>query len=155
MEVKVKSNVKEAMRKLRNVPKKYVPKALVTSLNKVGAEVFTQAKKELAGATGLKQNVVAKKIKKDKAKKGEKTYSIHIKSRYLNAIEFGTKKTKKGVSANIWGKRKIYGGAEEILASSWSSRNLNATQKELRRFMVLRYQESLNDKAWQKYLIRK
>ena len=128
---------------------------MVTSLNKVGAEVFTQAKKELAGATGLKQNVVAKKIKKDKAKKGEKTYSIHIKSRYLNAIEFGTKKTKKGVSANIWGKRKIYGGAEEILASSWSSRNLNATQKELRRFMVLRYQESLNDKAWQKYLIRK
>ena len=111
MEVKVKSNVKEAMRKLRNVPKKYIPKALVTSLNKVGAEVFTQAKKELAGATGLKQNVVAKKIKKDKAKKGEKTYSIHIKSRYLNAIEFGAKKTKKGVSANIWGKRKIYRGA--------------------------------------------
>ena len=41
MEVKVKSNVKEAMRKLRNVPKKYVPKALVTALNKVGTEVVT------------------------------------------------------------------------------------------------------------------
>ena len=32
---------------------------------------------------------------------------------------------------------------------------VQSTGKELRRFMVLRYQESLNDKAWQKYLIRK
>jgi len=63
MEVKVKSNVKEAMRNLRNVPKKYVQKALVTSLNKVGAEIVTQAKRELKDATGLKAGVVAKKIK--------------------------------------------------------------------------------------------
>ena len=53
--------MKKAIRAIGNVPKKYIQKALVTSLNKVGAEVFTQAKKELAGATGLKQNVVAKK----------------------------------------------------------------------------------------------
>ena len=44
---------------------------------------------------------------------------------------------------------------EEIQASSWSLRNLNATQKELKRYMVLHYQESLNDKAWQRYLIRR
>ena len=111
MEVKVKSNVKEAMRKLRNVPRKYVQKALVTSLNKVGAEVVTQAKRELKEATGLKAGVVGKKIKKDKARKGDETYSIHIKSRYLNAIEFGARQTKKGVSAKIWGVRKNYKGA--------------------------------------------
>jgi len=64
MEVKVKSNMDKAMRGLWNVKTKYVQKALVTSLNKIGAEVFTQAKRELAGATGLKQNVVAKKYKK-------------------------------------------------------------------------------------------
>ena len=103
--------MKKAIRAIGNVPKKYIPKALVTSLNKVGAEVFTQAKKELAGATGLKQNIVAKKIKKDKARKGDETYSIHIKSRYLNVIEFGARQTKKGVSAKVWGKRKIYRGA--------------------------------------------
>jgi hypothetical protein len=44
---------------------------------------------------------------------------------------------------------------EEIQASSWSLRNPNAIQKELKRFMVLHYQESLNDKAWQNYLTRK
>ena len=103
--------MKEALRNLGTVHKKYVQKALVTSLNKVGAEVVTQAKRELKEATGLKAGVVAKKIKKDKARKGDETYSIHIKSRYLNAIEFGARQTKKGVSAKIWGKRKIYRGA--------------------------------------------
>ena len=111
MEVKVKSNMKQALRNLGTVHKKYVQKALVTALNKVGAEVVTQAKKELAGATGLKQNVVAKKIKKDKARRGDEEYSIFIKSRYLNVIEFGARQTKRGVSANVWGKRKIYRGA--------------------------------------------
>jgi len=111
MEVKVNSNFKKALRDIGNVPRKYVQKAMVTALNKVGAEVVTQAKKELAGATGLKAGVVGKKIKKDKARKGDETYSIHIKSRYLNVIEFGARQTKKGVSAKVWGKRRIYKGA--------------------------------------------
>ena len=55
--------------------------------------------------------VVGKKIKKDKARKGDETYSIHIKSRYLNAIKFGARQTKKGVSAKICGIRKNYKGA--------------------------------------------
>jgi len=111
MEVKVKSNMKEALRNLGTVHKKYVHKALVAALNKVGAEVVTQAKRELKDATGLKAGVVGKKIKKDKARKGDETYSIHIKSRYLNAIEFGARQTKKGVSAKIWNVRKNYKGA--------------------------------------------
>ena len=77
----------------------------------MGAEVFTQAKRELKDATGLKVGVVAKGLKKDKARKGDETYSIHIKSRYLNVIEFGARQTKKGVSAKVWGKRKVCRGA--------------------------------------------
>ena len=108
MEVKVKSNMDKAMRGLWNVKTKYIQKALVTSLNKIGAEVFTQAKRELKDATGLKVGVVAKGLKKDKARRGDKKYTISIKSRYLNVIEFGAKKTKKGVSAKVWGKRRVY-----------------------------------------------
>ena len=111
MEVKVNSNFKKALRDIGNVPRKYVQKAMVTALNKVGAEVVTQAKRELKEATGLKAGVVGKKIKKDKARRGDETYSIFIKSRYLNVIEFGARQTKRGVSAKVWGKRKIYRGA--------------------------------------------
>jgi len=37
---------------------------MVTTLNKVGAEVFTQAKRKLRDATGLKGGVVAKELKR-------------------------------------------------------------------------------------------
>ena len=111
MEVKVNSNFKKALRDIGNVPRKYVQKAMVTALNKVGAEVVTQAKRELKDATGLKAGTVAKKIKKDKARRNDETYSIFIKSRYLNLIEFNAKQTKRGVSAKAWGNRKIYRGA--------------------------------------------
>ena len=111
MEVKVNNNFKKALRDIGNVPRKYVQKAMVTALNKVGAEVVTQAKRELKEATGLKVGVVAKKIKKDKARRGDETYLIFIKSRYLNVIEFGARQTKRGVSAKVWGKRKVYRGA--------------------------------------------
>ena len=111
MEVKVKSNFNKAMRDIRNVPRKYIQKAMVAALNKVGAEVLTQAKRELKDATGLKVGVVAKGLAKDKARRNDETYTIRIKSRYKNVIEFGAKKTKKGVSANVWGQRKIYRGS--------------------------------------------
>ena len=111
MDIAVKNTIKQAMKNVKFVHQQYIPKALVTALNKVGAEVATQAKKELAGATGLKAGVVGKKIKKDKARRNDEIYSIFIKSRYLNLIEFNAKQTKRGVSAKAWGKRKIYRGA--------------------------------------------
>ena len=103
--------MKKAIRDIGNVPKKYVQKALVTSLNKMGKEVMTQAKRELKDATGLKAGTVAKKMTKDKARRNDETYTIRIKSRYLNLIEFNARQTKKGVSAKAWGKRKNYRGA--------------------------------------------
>ena len=108
MEVKVNSNFKKALRDIGNVPRKYVQKAMVTALNKVGAEVVTQAKRELKDATGLKVGVVAKGLAKDKARRNDETYTIRIKSRYKNVIEFGARQTKKGVSAKVWGKRRVY-----------------------------------------------
>ena len=103
--------MKQALKDLGYVHKKYIPKAMVTALNKVGKEVVTQAKRELKEATGLKAGTVAKKITKDKARRGDEEYTIRIKSKYLNLIEFNARQTKRGVSAKAWGNRKIYRGA--------------------------------------------
>ena len=73
---------------------------------------------------------LVKKINKDKARKGDETYSIHIKSRYLNAIEFGAKQTKKGVSAKIWNNKKIGYGA--IARSYGDARSLTKGPSDLR-----------------------
>ena len=45
---------------------------MVTALNKVGAEVFAQAKRELRDATGLKAGVIAKGLKQRGAGKPPK-----------------------------------------------------------------------------------
>ena len=111
MDIAVKNTIKQAMKNVKFVHQQYIPKALVPALNKVGAEVATQAKTELGNATGLKVGVVAKKIGKDKARRGDEKYTISIKSKYLNLIEFNGKQTKRGVSAKSWGNRKIYRGA--------------------------------------------
>ena len=111
MEVKVNSNFKKALRDIGNVPRKYVQKAMVTALNKVGAEVVTQAKRELKEATGLKKGRVAKTLKWNKATKNDETFSFLVKGRRLNLVEFKARQTKKGISAEAWGKRKIYKGA--------------------------------------------
>ena len=111
MEVKIKNNMKQALKDLGYVHKKYIPKAMVTALNKVGKEVVTKAKRELKEVTGLKAGTVAKQITKDKARRGDEEYTIRIKSKSLNLIEFNARQTKRGVSAKAWGNRKIYRGA--------------------------------------------
>ena len=83
MEVKVNSNFKKALRDIGNVPRKYVQKAMVTALNKVGTEVVTQAKRELKDATGLKAGVVGKKIKKDKARIGLRPFFVLLSELHL------------------------------------------------------------------------
>ena len=71
MEIKLKHDIYKTVRSVGDFERKYMQKALVTVLNKIGAEVVTQAKRELKEATGLKAGVVAKKIKKDKARRGD------------------------------------------------------------------------------------
>ena len=80
----------------------------MTSRNKVGGEVLVQAKREFSEATGLKKGRVAKTLQKDKATKHDETFSFWVKGRRLNLVEFKARQTKKGISAEAWGKRKIY-----------------------------------------------
>ena len=50
MDIAVKNTIKQAMKNVKFVHQQYIPKALVTALNKVGAEVATQAKKRISGS---------------------------------------------------------------------------------------------------------
>ena len=111
MEVKLNSTIQKAIISVGDVHRKYTKSALVTALNKVGKEALSRAKEELAGATGLTQARANKGLTPSKAKQSDPEYSFKIKSRYLNIIEFKGKQTKKGVTDNAWGKRKLYRGS--------------------------------------------
>ena len=110
MDIAVKNTINQAIRNVRHLHRHYIKKALVTSLNKVGKEVMTVAKRELADATGLKVGRVFKTLKKgvNKATKHDETFSFWVKGRRLNLVEFDARQTKKGITAKAWGKRKLY-----------------------------------------------
>ena len=78
MDIAVKNTINQAIRNVRHLHRHYIKKALVTSLNKVGKEVMTVAKRELADATGLKVGRVFKTLKKgvNKATKHDETFSF-------------------------------------------------------------------------------
>ena len=55
----------------------------------------------------VKAGVVGKKIAKDKARRGDEEYTIRIKSRYLNLIEFGARKQRRACQLKH-GERENY-----------------------------------------------
>ena len=61
MDIAVKNTIKQAMKNVKFVHQQYIPKALVTALNKVGAEVATQAKTELGEQLDLKRESLKRK----------------------------------------------------------------------------------------------
>jgi len=67
--------------------------------------------KRLNQAESLKERVDKVANVNEFNRREDEEYSIFIKSRYKNVIEFGARQTKRGVSAKVWGKRKIYRGA--------------------------------------------
>ena len=107
MNMNVQSNIDQVVRQFRGMPKRVVNKAVVTALNKMGKEVTTVAKRELAEKTGLKKGTVAKRIKMDKASRNRESVIIKIGGRYLNLIEFGARQVKSGVTHKAWGVRKL------------------------------------------------
>ena len=111
MNMNVQSNIDQVVRQFRGMPKRVVNKAVVTALNKMGKEVTTVAKRELAEKTGLKKGTVARRIKLKKAKWSDPSAEMVISGRHFNLIEYGARQLKAGVSHKAWGRRQSAKGA--------------------------------------------
>ena len=103
----VKSNIAQVVKQFRGIDKKVVKKATVTALNKMGKEVTTVAKREIAERTGYKKGTVARRIKLHKASRHDLNAKVEIKGRHFNLIESGARKVRAGVSHKAWGKRQV------------------------------------------------
>ena len=107
----VKSNIDQVVREFKGMDKKIVNKAVVTALNKMGKELKTLAKKEIASSTGLKAGTVAQRITMKNATWDRPAVVINIKGRHFNLIESGAREVKGGISHKAWGQRtKTRGG---------------------------------------------
>lgn len=109
----VKSNIEQVARQFRGMNKKVVNKAVVTALNKTGAQVKTVIKKEITKATGLKAGNVSKRITTKKANYSRQVFSVRVEGRHftLGAYKSKPRETKAGVVHSAWGQRQLAKGA--------------------------------------------
>lgn len=104
------ADFKRVERMFKNAPK-IVEKATVSSLNKTNKNILTLANRLIAKQTGLSIRDIKKIMRTNKAKKNSLMASITSAGKELNLIRFKPRKTRRGVSATAWGKRKLYKGA--------------------------------------------
>ncbi len=109
----LQSNIKAVLKDFRGMDKKVINKAVVTALNKTGAQVKTVVKKEITKATGLKAGNVSKRITTKKASYNRQRFSIRVEGRHFTLGSYKSKprETKAGVIHSAWGQRQLAKGA--------------------------------------------
>ena len=109
----LKNNIDAVLRDFRGIDRKVVDKAIVTALNKTGAQIKTAIKKEITKATGLKAGNISKRITTKKANYGRQVFSVRVEGRHftLEAYKSKPRETKAGVVHSAWGQRQLAKGA--------------------------------------------
>ncbi|MCS6946257.1 MAG: phage tail protein [Steroidobacteraceae bacterium] len=86
-----------------------IDKAAQMALNRTAQKTSTQAVRTISRETGLKPSRVRKAIRIKRASSRYRLIAEVLAFPFApNLIEFAARQTRAGVSANAWGKRKIY-----------------------------------------------
>ena len=111
MKIDVSVDVKKAMAMLQQVKSSLIPAATVSALNRVATTARSVAVREIRGQTAIKASDVRKYVTVRKASRADMTAEIKARAYAPNLMRYGAREVKQGVSANAWGKRKIYRNA--------------------------------------------
>jgi hypothetical protein len=84
------------------------PHAIRRAVNHTGDKAVTQVARTLARQTGVKYGAAKKALFVQRANYDRGVYRISAKGGYLSLKEFGARQTKAGVSAMVWGKRRVF-----------------------------------------------
>lgn len=108
MKIDFTVDIQKAMRDLSAAHQRMVPAAASSALNRVATSARTTAVRTIRGETAIKASEVRKYISLRRASRANLVAQITTKSHAPNLIRYGAREVKKGVSANAWGKRRIY-----------------------------------------------
>lgn len=118
MDISVESDIEQVRKKLGAMGKEVLPKAVASTLNRIAQKVQTQAVKEIARRTGIKQKDVRAVFWLKRASWAAPEAVVTATGRTYNLIRLGAKKSAHGVSAKAWGKKIEVKGAF-IVNNKW------------------------------------
>lgn len=84
------------------------PHAIRRAVNHTGDKALTLITRTLAKQTGVKYRVVKRSLSVQRANHDRGTYTIGVRGGYISLKEFDARQTRKGVSAMVWGKRRVF-----------------------------------------------
>ena len=110
--VKVTSNIQQLVYELMAASDEMRNKTVASALNKTAAQVKVQAARAVRDAGyNLKVSTIKKAIRLRNANAGNLRAVVYAQGRPIPMIEYGARKTSKGVTVNVLNGRKIIAGA--------------------------------------------
>jgi len=110
LDIDVSADFREVERMVNHMPG-LIEKAAVRSLNRTNDQVATIGRRLIAKKMGISVKAVRAGMFKIKAIRQRLDAATIASGKPLNLIRFKSRQTKRGISANAWGKRKLYKGA--------------------------------------------
>jgi len=112
MEIDLKIDVEQAANNLLNYQRKKLPTAVTRTLNKTIRGVLTDTKRLMAKRIGMTQKEIADRTKLTFSTSTNLVASMEIRGerRVPNMSAFRARQMKKGVSARVWERRRVYKG---------------------------------------------
>lgn len=107
IDIDVSQAVSDLRRQFSNLSTYKTNLAIARALNHTIAKGKTAARKEVRGQYKVKIGEINRSLKVVKATAATQTAYIKVSARPLRIIAFGARQTKKGVTVNVMGKRKL------------------------------------------------
>ena len=110
LSVSVSTDVKKAIKELSRQHKK-IPQAAARAINRTASTVRTHTSREVADQGGFKpKGIVKKNTTLKRANPRNLEARLIARGRPSNLIRFAARQTKRGVSAQPWGRRRVFPG---------------------------------------------
>lgn len=103
-------DVKTATRYLNNVEKDAIPLATIRALNRAGSETKTESSRIIRTRVKIKASDIKKRIKVYKARRGQPVLTLLYSADKIPLLALAARQVRKGVTANVAGKRQLYKG---------------------------------------------
>jgi hypothetical protein len=87
------------------------------AVNQAGRDTKVATSRALSAQTGLKKKTTTKALKETKASASTLEYRLEGKGGDISLKHFSPRETRKGVSANPWGRREV--GAGTFMKAGW------------------------------------
>jgi len=97
-------SVEKVLRQLGN----QMPHAIRRAVNHTGDKMVTLVARSLAKQTSVKYSTAKKALLVQRASYDQGSFRIAARGGYIPLKEFSARQTNRGVSANVWGKRRVF-----------------------------------------------